>query len=137
MNKTYFDLETTGTNVNSDRIVQIGIKVVNNKECLFKQSLLINPGISIPKEASDVHGITDKHVKNALPFSSVAKELKPYFEDNIIIGFNILKFDLPLLYNEFERCGISVNFSKKIIDVYKIETKASPKTLGATYKIFW
>lgn len=134
MKKTYFDLETTGVDVNNDRIVQIAIKVMDGKECVFKKTFLVNPERPILKEVSEIHGIYDKHVKNAPTFKALAKTIAPYFEGHVIIGYNILKFDLPLLYNEFERIGRKVNFSDKIVDVYRIEKIASPRTLSAAYK---
>lgn len=136
MNKIVFDVETTGLDVNSDRIVQIAICIVNDKtEKIEKlEAMLINPEMPIPKEAYEVHGISDAKVRTAKTFRDIAKTYKEYFENNIIVGYNILKYDLPLLYNEFKRVGVNVKFNDKIIDCYKIESHLAPRTLSSTYK---
>ena len=137
MNKLIFDVETTGVDVNKDRIVQIAWLEIDKDTKERKQfSVLINPGIHIPKEASDVHGITDAKVKNAKTFGQIAKSLKNVFENKILIGYNILTFDLPILITEFERAKVDIKLSKRIIDVYRIQKNIKPQTLSGVYKSF-
>ena len=135
MNTVIFDIESTGLDINKDRIVEIALMVIDKDlNVLNKESFLINPEMPIPKEASDIHGITDKMVKSSPTFKNLCSTLKPYFENNAITGYNILRFDLPLLYAEFDRAGWTVNFNKTIYDVYTIETKVKSNKLGDVYK---
>ncbi len=135
MKKIIFDCESTGVDVNKDRIVQLAFIVTDDKwVVLEKNKILMNPEIPIPENASKVHGIYDEDVKNAKTFKSYATGLKKLFENKELGGFNILNFDLPLLANEFERAGIEINFSKNIIDAYKIEYALQPRTLGDVYE---
>ena len=132
-----YDLETTGVEVASDRIVQIAIKKrFPNGEYQMKTKL-INPTIPIPKEASDIHGITDDIVKNSLPFKEIAQPLFEVMSGCDLLGYNILRFDLPLLVEEFLRCGI--NFPEndvKIIDSQTIFYKKEPRTLSAALMFY-
>lgn len=118
MNKLFFDLETTGT-TKLDRIVQISILYKNNKF-----TSLVNPQISIPEEASDVHGIRAKDVKDAPTFKDIAPEIYEKFFSNEVYfcGHNILSFDLPLIKTEFERAGINFNYDRnRVIDTLLIQ----------------
>ena len=96
----FFDLETTGTNISQDRIVEIAIiKLMPNGEKLVKD-LRINPLIPIPPEVTKIHGISDDDVKDAPPFKQVARELAKFLEGSDFAGFNIIRFDVPLLVEE-------------------------------------
>jgi DNA polymerase-3 subunit epsilon len=102
-----FDLETTGVDTQKDRIVQYCfIKMEHGKEWEVKTAL-VNPGIPIPEGASDVHGIKDEDVKKKHMFSAIAPHLLPWLqpEDAILMHFNGIGFDVPLLATEFERAG--------------------------------
>jgi len=100
------DFETTGLDVNKDRIVQIGIKRILPNGFSDVWSSLVNPTIPIPKEATEKHGITDEMVKDAPTFAKLAKTVMEMIDGSDIAGYNILNFDMPLLYNEFLRAGI-------------------------------
>jgi DNA polymerase III subunit epsilon len=104
----FLDLETTGTNTSKDRIVQIGaIKAEPTLlKILAQKETLINPMIPIPKEATDIHGITDEMVKDAPTFAQISKSLHEYLLECDYAGYNILTFDVPMLSAEFERCGL-------------------------------
>lgn len=135
MEKLYFDIETTGADASKDRIIQLAIRIKDEKgNIILNKSKNYNPGIPISKSASDIHGIKDKDVKDCPSFKEDAKKLKKLFEDKIIIMYNGLRFDIPILMNEFERAGVEVELSGKFIDVLKVERKLSPHTLSATYK---
>ena len=131
----FFDLETTGVDVCNDRIVQIAtIKILPDGSRESKE-YLINPTIPIPKEASDVHGITDDKVKDSPTFAKYAKNLLSYFEDSDIGGYNTNQFDIPLLVEEFKRCNLEFDLSNKsFIDVLKIERELNKMNLGEVYK---
>src|SRR5271154_5227311 len=91
----FFDLETTGTNISQDRIIEIAvIKVMPGSEVLRKANIL-NPTIPIPKESTAIHGISDEDVKGMPSFKEVAKDYARFFEGSDLSGFNILKFDVP------------------------------------------
>lgn len=131
----FFDLETTGINIQKDRIVQIAcikIDLDGNKE---EKNILVKSLIPIPKEASDIHGITDETVKDAPYFSQIAKSLFNYFENCDIAGYNSDNYDLPLLIEEFERCNIEFpTWELNLVDVLKYERLLKPNTLTEVYK---
>ncbi len=131
----FFDLETTGVDILQDRIVQIGVvKMFPNSEKEVK-NYLVNPNMSIPTEASEIHGIYDKDVKNKPDFSKYAKNLNKYFEGCDIGGYNSNRFDIPLLIEEFKRSGIDFKVKdRNYIDVLKLEVLLNPRTLSAVYE---
>ncbi len=133
----FFDLETTGTDVVNDRIVEVGaLKKLQNGDILRKRWLL-NPTIPIPKEASDVHGITDEMVAQAPTFKEKAKEIHAFMGDSDLAGFNSNKFDIPVLAEEFERAGVEFNMEKRMaVDVQNIFHKMEPRTLTAAVKFY-
>ncbi len=133
----FFDLETTGTNIISDRIVEICyLKVFPNGNEEAK-TLRINPGMHIPEEASEVHGIYDEDVADCPTFKEVAKSIANDIEGCDLAGFNSNRFDVPLLAEEFLRAGVDVNFGKrKFIDVQVIYHKLEQRTLSAAYKFY-
>lgn len=135
MDYVYLDLETTGPDSSKDRIVQLAIKVVSEEgEVLINKSKLYNPEMPISKQASEVHGIKDKDVKDAPTFKEDAKRLKKLLENKILVGYNLVVFDIPILLNEFDRAGVSLDLSGKIIDVYRIEQKIHQRTLSTVYR---
>ena len=131
----FFDLETTGTNIQKDRIVEISCTKVypNGKEEI--KSRRINPEMHIPEEASAVHHITDEDVKDEPTFRQIAKSMYQFFEGCDLAGFNSNRFDVPLLVEEFHRVGLDFDLSKrKLVDVQNIYHKLEPRTLVAAYK---
>ncbi len=133
----FFDLETTGTDISKDRIVEICyIKVYpDGREVEFTKR--INPGIHIPEAASVVHGIYDEDVKDAPLFKDVAREIANEFEGCDIAGFNSNRFDLPLLAEEFLRAQVDIDLSRlKAIDVQVLYHKREPRTLSAAHKFY-
>jgi len=134
---SFFDLETTGTNIAHDRIIEIAvIKVMPNGEVIRKAELF-NPTIPIPPESSVFHGLKDEDVKDKRTFKEAAKEYAKFFEGSDLAGFNIFKFDVPLLVEEFLRAGVDFDYSrKKIIDAQRIFHMMEKRTLGAAYKFY-
>lgn len=133
----FFDLETTGTNITKDRIVEISFLKVhpNGKEEI--KTKRINPEIPIPKESSDIHGITDEDIADAPTFRQIARSLADQIEGCDLAGFNSSRFDIPLLAEEFLRVGLDIDFSrKKLIDVQIIFHKKEQRTLEAAYKFY-
>ena len=133
----FLDLETTGINIVTDRIVEIALLKVHLDGHEEEKLLRINPEMPIPEEASKIHGITDEDVKDAPPFKEVAKTLAKFLEGCDLGGFNSNRFDIPLLAEEFLRADIDIDFKKrKFIDVQAIFHKMEKRTLAAAYKFY-
>ncbi len=133
----FFDLETTGTNISKDRIVEIAaVKLMpDGQKTTLEQK--INPLMPIPPEASLIHGIYDDDIKDKPSFKQIAKELARFFEGCDMAGFNIIKFDVPLLVEEFLREGVDFDISnKKILDAQKIFHLMEKRNLTAAYKFY-
>lgn len=132
-----FDLETTGINVALDRIVEIALIKVNidgsEEEKLFR----VNPGVSIPKEASEIHGIYDEDVKDEPKFFQIAKQIASFIEGCDLGGFNSNRFDIPLLSEEFLRADLNIDLKRaKFVDAQTIFHKMEKRTLEAAYKFY-
>jgi len=132
-----FDLETTGTNISQDRIIEIAvIKMMPNGEVLRKTNL-INPGMTITEESTAIHGISNDDVKDKPTFKEVAKDYAKFFEGADIAGFNVLKFDVPMLVEEFLRADVEFDYNrKKIIDAQRIFHLMEKRTLSAAYQFY-
>jgi DNA polymerase-3 subunit epsilon len=133
----FLDLETTGINISSDKIVEIAIiKIMPDGTKQVKRKL-INPELPIPESAEAVHGISDEMVKDAPTFKQVANEIKQFMDGADIGGYNSNRFDIPMLNEEFLRAGLQIDFdSKKLLDVQKIFHKMEQRTLTAAYKFY-
>ena len=134
---SFFDLETTGINISKDRIVEISILKLSpdgNEEIKTER---INPGIPIPLESSLIHGIYDKDIQDAPSFKEVGKTIANFLKGSDLAGFNILKFDVPMLVEEFLRADIEFDISKrKLIDAQKIFHLMEKRNLSAAYKFY-
>ncbi len=133
----FFDLETTGTNINSDRIVEICFLKVYPNGNEESKTMRINPEMHIPEASTAVHGIHDEDVANCPTFKNVAKDIAKDFEGADIAGFNSNRFDVPVLVEEFLRAGIDLDLTKrKFVDVQVIYHKLEQRTLSAAYKFY-
>lgn len=133
----FIDLETTGINLVTDRIVEVAIvKIFPDGKRQVKRKL-INPQMPIPQVVIDIHGITDEMVKDAPLFKQVANEIKQFLDNCDIAGYNSNRFDIPMLIEEFLRCNLSFNTEgRKLIDVQKIFHQMEQRTLSAAYKFY-
>lgn len=133
----FFDLETTGVQIASDRIVEISILKIfpnGNKE---SKTWLVNPTIPIPKETTDIHGISDEKIANEPTFKELAPEIAEMMHNCDLAGYNSNKFDIPLIAEEFLRAGINFNMNnRKSIDVQNIFHKLEQRTLVAAYQFY-
>ncbi len=132
-----FDLETTGTNLVTDRIVEISLlKVqIDGSEEIYTRR--INPGIPIPPEVVLIHGITNEDVKDQPSFKELAHEISQFIGNSDLGGFNSIKFDIPILVEEFLRAGVDFDFkNRKFVDVLNIYHKMEPRNLRAAYKFY-
>ena len=105
----FIDLETTGINVSTDKIVEIAIVKIMPDGTKQVKRKLVNPEMAIPKAASEIHGISDEMVKEAPTFKQIANEIKQFIELSDLAGYNSNRFDIPMLNEEFLRAGISVD----------------------------
>lgn len=132
-----FDLETTGTNVATDRIIEISIIKINpdGKEQVFTQR--INPVIPIPPEATAVHGISNADLVNEPTFAEVGPRIALFLNNCDLAGYNSNKFDIPLLVEEFLRADVAFEIKgRRFVDVQNIFHKMEPRTLKAAYRFY-
>lgn len=129
MKQLFIDIETTSLETYKARICQIGLIYED-----INKTILINPGISIPPETSKIHGIYNHMVQNAQTFQDISKSLFNIINKcDSIVGYNIRKYDWPILYIEFLRCGIELP-NKTLIDVYELVDSYEPnKKLNSVY----
>lgn len=133
----FFDLEATGTNVSTDRIVEISIVKLHPDQGREIYTRRVNPGIPIPLESSLIHGIYDKDVKGLPSFKDLSKEIHQFIGNSDLAGFNVLKYDIPLLVEEFLRSGIDFDLDKRnLLDAQKIFFLMEKRNLTAAYKFY-
>ena len=133
----FFDLETTGVSINSDRIVEISILKVfpNGKE--EKKTWLVNPEMPIPAQSTAIHGISNEKVADAPTFKMLAKEVNSWIVDADLGGFNSNRFDIPILAEEMLRGGLDFDMkNRQSVDVQTIFHKMEQRTLTAAYKFY-
>jgi DNA polymerase-3 subunit epsilon len=131
------DLEATGMNLSTDRILEIAIvKIMPDGKKTVKRKLL-NPEMPIPAVTTEIHGITDDMVKDAPTFRQIANEIKQFIENADLAGYNSNRFDIPMLAEEFLRVSLDFDFrNRKLIDVQKIFHMMEQRTLSAAYKFY-
>ncbi|MCP4458121.1 MAG: 3'-5' exonuclease [Cytophagales bacterium] len=132
-----FDLETTGTSISNDRIVEMAFIKIMPDQSIEEKCRKINPTIPIPDETSKIHGIYDDDVKEEPTFKQVAKSLSDWLEGCDFAGFNVIHFDLPMLMEEFLRADVEFDIDKrKIVDAQKIFHLMEKRNLTAAYKFY-
>jgi DNA polymerase III subunit epsilon len=130
-----FDLETTGTSPDRDRIVEIGLVRVEPDGARRSYRTLVNPGMPIPPPATAVHGISDDDVRDAPTLAAVAAEIVGLFEGADLCGFNSIGFDAPLLETELRRVGAALDLAgRRHLDAMRIFHAMEPRTLTAAYR---
>jgi DNA polymerase III subunit epsilon len=132
-----FDLETTGTHVGSDRIIQICLLKIMPDHSEVVRNYLVNPGIPIPPETTMIHGIRDEDVADKPIFKELAGEIVAFIGNSDLAGYNSNKFDVPLLVEELLRAGHSFDLKhRNLIDVQNIFHKMEQRTLKAAYRFY-
>ncbi len=133
----FFDLETTGTNIQIDRIVEISlVKIFPDGKREIKTRRL-NPEMHIPEESSAVHHIYDEDVAHEPTFRQISNSLLKYMDDCDLGGYNIGKFDIPVLIREFARAGLTFNMDgRRIVDAYTVFCRMEPRTLSGAYRFY-
>jgi DNA polymerase-3 subunit epsilon len=133
----FFDLEATGINISTDRIVEISILKIFPDGRQELKTLQTNPTIPIPIESSLIHGIYDKDIVDSPTFKDVARDLFQIFEGADLAGFNVLKYDIPLLVEEFLRAGIDFDIERRnLLDAQKIFFMMEKRNLSSAYKFY-
>jgi DNA polymerase-3 subunit epsilon len=131
----YFDIESTGVETETARIIELACIKYNVDGTQEEKTILVNPGVPIPLEASDVHGITDETVKDKPFFKQYAQAVRSWFDDCDLAGFNSDNYDIPLLSAEFERAGLEgINWNPNLLDIMKLYRLLYPNTLSDIYK---
>lgn len=133
----FIDLETTGVNVSSDRIVELSVLKVSPNGKEEWMTLRVNPEMPIPPKTTAIHGIKDEDVAGSPTFKEIAKNLAAFLEGCDLAGYNAVKFDIPVLAEEFLRTNIDFNFLKRrYVDVQVIFHKKEQRTLTAAYQFY-
>lgn len=133
----HFDLETTSKKPALARIVSMTILKYNPDKSIEMKSMTINPGIPIPKESSDIHGILDEDVKDCPLFSQVAKDVSVFIEGCDLSAFNGISYDIPVLAEEFLRAGLELNLKGvNIVDPFRIFQKKEERNLSAALRFY-
>lgn len=133
----FFDLETTGTDPSGDRIVEISALRLSPDGSRELRTRRLNPGVPIPAGATAVHGIRDEDVADCPSFSKIARGLLDFMKGADLAGFNISRFDIPLLENEFGRCGLDLGMrNRRVLDAMTIYHRKEPRDLSAAVRYF-
>ncbi len=133
----FIDLEATGVNFASDRIVEIAIVRLSADGTKQVKRKLINPEMPIPAGAMEIHGITDDMVKDAPTFKQAGNEIKQFLDNCDLGGYNSNRYDIPLLMEEFLRVGMEFDMKgRRLVDVQKIFHLMEQRTLSAAYKFY-
>ncbi len=133
----FFDLETTGIKVATDRIVEISLIKIHPSGKQEVYTKRINPGMPIPPRSTEIHGINDEDVKDEPRFEEIAKEVSNFIGNADLAGYNSNKFDIPLLVEEFLRANVDFDLKgRRFVDVQNIFHKMEPRTLKAAYEFY-
>ncbi len=133
----FFDLETTGTNISFDRIIEYSFIKISQDGKKDIRTGKVNPGMHIPEESTAVHRISDEDVKDAPPFKNIAHDLFMFLEGCDLGGYNIRNFDVPMLIKEFSRTNINFSMEgRRVVDAYFIFCQKEPRSLTGAYKFF-
>ncbi len=133
----FFDLETTGTDVAKDRIVEISVLKIHPNGNKESKTWLVNPEMPIPPQATAVHGITNEKVANQPTFKEIAKQVHTMIKDSDLAGYNSNRFDIPLLAEEMLRAEVDFDMKNRLaIDVQTVFHKMEKRTLEAAYKFY-
>ncbi|MDO7703195.1 MAG: 3'-5' exonuclease, partial [Flavobacteriaceae bacterium] len=133
----FFDLETTGTDISKDRIVEIAVLKLHPDGLQEKKEWRTNPEQPIPAEASAVHGITDEMVASEPTFKELSNEIYSFIKGCDLAGYNSDRFDIPLLVEELLRAEVDFDFkNNKTVDVQTIFHKMEQRTLTAALRFY-
>ncbi len=133
----FLDIESTGLKVAKDRIIELSIIKVNPNGSTETKTWRINPEHKISEEAESIHGISQEELNDKPTFKQIAKDVERFLANCDLAGYNAIKFDIPMLVEEFMRVGIDFDVSnRRMIDVQNIFMKMEPRTLKAAYRFY-
>lgn len=133
----FFDIEATGLNVTNDRIVEISVLKINTNNTKEIRTWLLNPDYPICKEASMIHGYSNDDLADKPTFMQVATDISRFFDNCDLAGYNALKFDIPMLVEEFLRVNVDFDVkSRRLIDVQNIFMKMEQRSLKAACRFY-
>lgn len=131
------DVETTGLDTAKDRIITLAILTINPDGETVPKDYIFDPGIPIPKESTAIHGIADEDVKSCPPFSVAAPEIFQHLSGADLAGYNLINFDIPIIWEELYRCGFDWDLSKSlVVDAGNIFKKKEPRDLASAMKFY-
>ena len=134
---TFLDLETTGLDTANDRIVELAFLRMSPGGDVLERVRRFNPGMPIDPGATAVHGITDEDVADEAPFRARARSLAEHLDGSDLAGFNIRRFDLPMLLAEFRRAGVPFDVEgRRLIDIQMIFHREEPRDLTAAARFY-
>ena len=133
----FFDIETTGLDLRADRIVELAFIKVTPSGDVLERERRFNPEMPIPPEATAVHGITDADVADEVTFCRTARDLAAILDGCDLSGFNVRRFDIPMLVAEFKRCGVDFSLDgRRIVDMQNIYHREEPRDLSAAARFY-
>jgi DNA polymerase-3 subunit epsilon len=133
----FFDLETTGLDLRNDRIIELGLIKITPQGDVLERVRRFNPGMPIPPAATAVHGIRDADVAAEAPFCARARSLFELLEDCDLAGFNVRRFDLGMLTEEFKRCELELSLEgRRVVDMQNIFHREEPRDLSAAARFY-
>ena len=132
----FFDLETTGTIVGIDRIVELAVVKLWPDGTRNEYEWRFNPEMAIPEEATEIHGIRDEDVGDKPTFRESLGEIREVFRDSDVAGFNIARFDMPMLQSELERAGVKAFGSRDVVDAMTIFHLKERRDLSTAFRFF-
>lgn len=128
----FFDIETTGLDLRADRIVELAFIKVTPLGDVLERERRFNPEMSIPAEATAVHGISDADVADEVTFCRTARDLAAILDGCDLAGFNVRRFDIPMLVAEFKRCAVDFSLEgRRVVDMQNIFHREEPRDLSA------
>lgn len=133
----FFDLETTGLDMKNDRIIELAFIKWTPHGDVLERERRFNPGMPIPPEATAVHGISDADVEHEIPFCRTAKSLVDMLEGCDLAGFNVRRFDIPMLVYEFKRCDVDFSIDgRRVVDMQNIFHREERRDLSAAARFY-
>ena len=132
-----FDIESTGLNPRTDRVIELAVVRLDPGGGRTERRWLLNPGVPIPAESTAIHGITDAMVRDAPRFEERAAEILAFFRDCDLGGFGLSKLDIPILEEEFARCGMFFNAAgRRLVDALRVYHRREPRDLAAAMRFY-
>lgn len=133
----FFDIEATGISPRADRIIDLAIVTLNPDGTRVTNTFRVNPEMHIPEDSTRIHGITDEDVEGSPTFREIAAEINSVLEGCDLGGYNIVRFDIPMLVEEFTRAGIKFEVdSRRLIDAQRIFHQKEPRDLSAALSFY-